>query len=78
MCFQSVIHERSISNRLQMTLQRIRSNLIVESPVPGAPPTDPEDDRVRGITLYYLTDNSQQEDDRIRGITLYEPVETFF
>ncbi|KAK3102020.1 hypothetical protein FSP39_008187 [Pinctada imbricata] len=40
-----VIHERTINTRLQMTLQRIRSNLIVESPVPGAPPINPEDER---------------------------------
>lgn len=40
-----VMNERSLNNRLHMTLQRIRNNLIAETPVPGAPPTDPENGR---------------------------------
>ncbi|XP_033752043.1 syndetin-like isoform X2 [Pecten maximus] len=40
-----VMNERSLNNRLHLTLQRIRNNLIAETPVPGAPPTDPENGR---------------------------------
>ncbi|XP_060086337.1 syndetin-like [Ylistrum balloti] len=42
-----VMNERSLNNRLHMTLQRIRNNMIAEMPVPGAPPTDPENGRDR-------------------------------
>lgn len=45
---ESVRNERSINQRLHLTLQRIQSNVIAEVPVPGAPPVDGEEnlDRV--------------------------------
>ncbi|XP_048779720.2 syndetin-like isoform X2 [Ostrea edulis] len=49
-----LMHERSINNRLSMALQRIHSNLIAESHVPGAPPVD-QTDNLEKMPQAYLS-----------------------
>ncbi|KAL5006892.1 hypothetical protein ScPMuIL_015698 [Solemya velum] len=41
----SITEEKTVNNRLWVTLQRIQENMIAESPVPGAPPLEVEDRR---------------------------------
>ncbi|KAJ8298925.1 hypothetical protein KUTeg_022985 [Tegillarca granosa] len=63
-----VMHEKSINNRLPMCLSRIRSNLIAESPVPGAPPTELEDTRDKVPQAFLSPIVDLMNGDRLYGL----------